>query len=82
MGKSATYWMAEAERGNINPETLYDLLGGIEVYRKTADNQWIYQGEVDEHGPIATDYNIIPLSPGREESIELKAGYDKGIMED
>ena len=79
MGKSATYWMAEAERGNIYPETLYDLLGSIEVYRKSSDNQWIYQGEVDEHGPIATDYNIIPLSPGREEFIELKLVMTKGL---
>jgi hypothetical protein len=79
MGRSATYWMAEAERGNIHPETLYDLLGGIRVYRKSADNEWIYQGEVDEHGPIATDYNIIPLSPGREEFIELKLIMTKGL---
>jgi hypothetical protein len=79
MGGSATYWMAEAERGNIHPETLYDLLGGIEVYRKTADNQWLYQGQVDEHGPIATDYNIIPLSPSREEFIELKLVLTKGL---
>jgi hypothetical protein len=79
MGRSATYWMAEAERGNIHPETLYDLLGGIRVYLKTGDNEWIYQGEVDEHGPIATDYNIIPLSPEREEFIELKLVMTRGL---
>lgn len=80
MGHSVSYWMAEIERGNLKPETtIFDLLGSIEIYRKTSDGGWAYEGEVHETGPIATDFNIVPLSVGNGEDVEMKLVMNKGL---
>lgn len=73
MGASATYWLAEVERGNEKiKDGILRLLGGIEVYYQSGD-QWILAGALDETGPIATDYNVIPLDvPAGNVSLKLK----------
>jgi hypothetical protein len=80
MGNSVSYWMAEIERGNLIPETtIFDLLGSIEIYIKTRDGEWVYEGEVHETGPIATDFNIVPLTTVNGEDLELKLVMNKGL---
>jgi len=80
MGNSVSYWMAELERGDLKQETtIFDLLGSIVIYRKTGNGEWVYEGEVHETGPIATDFNIVPLTAGNGEDLELKLVLNKGL---
>ncbi len=80
MGKSATYWMAEFERGKLTySESIFRLLGGIEVYIKDIYGEWKLEGVLNETGPIATDFNIIPLPDSQHGKIELKLRLNKGL---
>lgn len=80
MGKSTTYWMAEFERNKIAPkENIFELLGGIEVFSKDTCGNWILEGEINETGPIATDFNIIPLANNLHGKVELKLRLNKGL---
>jgi hypothetical protein len=80
MGNSVTYWMAEFERGKIvKKQGIFDLLGGIKVYSKNSIGDWKFEGEINETGPIATDFNIIPLSVQVNENVELKLVLNKGL---
>ncbi len=80
MGKSTTYWMAEFERSNISPkENIFKLLGGIEIFSKDSYGNWKLEGEINETGPIATDFNIIPLKNNQHDKVELKLRLTKGL---
>ena len=80
MGNTVTYWMANLERGKIEENKgIFNLLGGIEVYSKDKFGNWKLEGIVNETGPIATDFNIIPLSLETEGNAELKLILNKGL---
>lgn len=82
MGKSVTYWMAELERGTITAGNgVFALLGGIEVFIQDETGNWNFQGVVNETGPIATDYSIIPLSlpHHKRDEIKVKLRMNKGL---
>jgi len=80
MGKSATYWMAEFERGKIAySESIFELLGGIEVFSKDTYGDYKLEGVLNETGPIATDFNIIPLANSQHGNVELKLRLNKGL---
>lgn len=80
MGNSVSYWMAKLEREEIAyKESILDLLGGIEVYSKGAKGNWHFEGEVNETGPIATDYNVIPLNNTFNGKVELKLIMNRGL---
>lgn len=80
MGNSVTYWIAEFERGKIEKkEGIFDLLGGIKVYSKNSSGDWEFEGEINETGPIATDFNVIPLSDQDNENVELKLVLNRGL---
>jgi len=80
MGNSVTYWFAELERGKIAPrESIFDLLGGIEIFSRDSNGNWRLEGEVNETGPIATDFNVIPLSNYHHGEVELKVRLNKGL---
>jgi hypothetical protein len=80
MGKSATYWMAEFERGMVTRRaSIFEVLGGIEVFSKDTYDQWKLEGVLNETGPIATDFNIIPLANIKHGNVELKLRLNKGL---
>jgi hypothetical protein len=80
MGHSVTYWMAELEGGKIEKKKgIFDLLGGIEVYSKDSAGNWKYEGSINETGPIATDFNVIPLSIGGSGNAEIKIILNRGL---
>jgi hypothetical protein len=79
MGKSASYWLAAFEEGKADAkENVFDLLGGIEIYMKDSTGSWNYKGYIHETGPIATDYNILPLSNVKKGSVKIKLILNKG----
>ncbi|MCU7549648.1 hypothetical protein OCK74_11015 [Chitinophagaceae bacterium LB-8] len=80
MGNSAAYWLAEMERGKIaRRETVFDLLGGIEVFAKDENGNWQPEGKLHETGPIATDFNIVPLASKHLGRVDLKLRLNKGL---
>lgn len=80
MGNSATYWLAELERGKARPsKSIFSLLGGVEVFSEQPDGNWRFEGELNETGPIATDFNVVPLSSRADGSITLKLRMNKGL---
>jgi hypothetical protein len=80
MGNSVTYWLAEMERGMVKPDkTIFSLLGGIEVFSKDAEGGWKFEGALNETGPIATDFNVIPLDPRQPGEVVLKLRLNKGL---
>lgn len=80
MGNTVTYWMANLERGEVEKHTgIFDLLGGIEVYSKDTSGNWKFEGSVNETGPIATDFNIVPLSQETKGNTEIKLILNKGL---
>ena len=80
MGATAGHWLAKMETGNFSKGNhLFDLLGSIEVYVKDEKGTWIKQGSIHETGPIATDINIIPLTPMPNRNMEVKIRMNKGL---
>jgi hypothetical protein len=84
MGTSAGYWFAELER---NPEVTRHILdnprkimGGIEVFIQNDSGEYVKIDELIEHGPIATDIKIVPLSYVNENSsLNIKLRMTKGL---
>jgi hypothetical protein len=78
MGATATYWLSQLELGKFESSNgIFALLGGIEVYARNKEGDWIMQGQVNETGPIATDFTLIPL---QEKNVtQLKLRMNKGL---
>ncbi len=80
MGRTVGHWIAEVESGNIATEKgIFGILGGIEIYYKDDKNTWVKVEEIDETGPIATDFNIVPLPKTKNETIDIKLRMTKGL---
>jgi hypothetical protein len=80
MGNSVTYWMSQLERKGIAPgKTIFDVLGGIEVFSKDENGNWKPEGKLHEAGPIATDFNIVPLAGKHKGRVDLKLRLNKGL---
>jgi hypothetical protein len=79
MGNSVTYWMSEMERGNIKKrEGIFQLLGGIEVFT-TMSGQMAFAGELNETGPIAVDYNVVPVGRHAPGEVKIRVKLNKGL---
>ncbi len=79
MGKGASYFLSDLERDGAYPRTnVIDELGGIEIHQKIG-GQWILIDEISEAGPIATDFNIIPLGTLENGSHDFKLVLTKGL---
>jgi len=63
MGNNVGNWLAALERGHIksNGSSLIKLLGGIEVLLRDDRGQWRRVGSINEYGPLATDYHLVPV---------------------
>lgn len=80
MGRSVGYWINEVEAGNLKPQYgIFGILGGIEVFVKEETGKWIKAGEVNETGPIATDFSLIPLPQVNSDTLHLKLRMTKGM---
>jgi hypothetical protein len=80
MGNAATYWLAEMERGMITKrETIFDLLGGVEVFSRDSNGNWQPEGKLHETGPIATDFTLVRLAGKHQGTVDLKIRLNKGL---
>lgn len=66
MGSSAGGWFAALERGDSvahrQARLASDALGGIEVQQPQQDGTWRTVATTAEHGPLAADVRLLPLS--------------------
>jgi hypothetical protein len=73
MGATATYWLAQLEMGKQKKDVdVFKLLGGIEVFAQNEEGEWILQGQVNETGPIAADFTVIPINEKNASTIKLR----------
>jgi hypothetical protein len=80
MGHSVTYWMAEMERGNVKKQPgIFQLLGGIDVFSADEKAGLIPHGSVNETGPIATDFNVVPIGDVGDGKLTLKLKMNRGL---
>lgn len=65
LGADAGHWLARLERGDARAMaplvTVETLIGAIVVQAERADGSWHTIARFDEHGPIATDRQVIAL---------------------
>lgn len=84
MGSTASYWFADLER---NPGMFRNLLenprkemGGIEILVQNEKGKYIKVEELNEHGPIASDIQIVPVGYLNENSsLNIKLRMTKGL---
>jgi hypothetical protein len=80
MGGSVGYWIAEVESGKLKPqEGIFAVLGGIEIFSRDEKGSWIKAGEMNETGPIATDFSVIPLPLSSADTVQIKLRMTKGL---
>lgn len=76
MGEDVGSWLADLERNAsaIRNTDVVDVLGKIEVWVPTENGDWTKVGEVGEHGPLATDVQLVPLPdlPASARSVQLR----------
>ncbi|WP_373494061.1 hypothetical protein [Aquiflexum sp.] len=80
MGKSVSYFLAQYELGNLEKKSgILELLGGVEIYFQNRNLEWIYAGEVNEPGPIATDFNMVKIDNVPQGNLKIKLVMNKGL---
>jgi len=80
MGGGVGYWMAEQERKGFDAgESIFSLLGGIEVYAESPEGNWQQCDVIHETGPIATDFNMVLLPNLQAGAVRLKLKMNKGL---
>lgn len=58
----------------------YQELGGIKVFIRNLEKEWVLVEEVRETGPIAKNLNIVPLPAFKNESpVEIKLELTRGL---
>ncbi len=80
MGKDAGYWLAQIERKNIKQDQnpIHKLMGGIEVLLQDFNGDWKPVAQVKEHGPLATDFHLLPLGELAGKSTKIRLRMTKG----
>lgn len=83
LGADAGTWLARLERGEARAmaplATVETLIGSIVIQAEAPNGQWRTVARFDEHGPIATDRQVIPLPDAASgEARRLRLIYAKG----
>ena len=67
MGTRAGEWLAALERGSESTRErthgIGRVLGGIDVFTRDRQGNWVLAGSLQETGPLATDVRVVPLPP-------------------
>ncbi len=80
MGRHAGYWLAEIERQNLRNQenSVQELIGGIEVQMLDNHGRWQTISEINEHGPLAVDFHLLPLGRQEGERVKVRLRQTKG----
>ncbi|WP_373520605.1 hypothetical protein [Aquiflexum sp.] len=80
MGKSVSYFLAQHELGNMEKKLgIFEMLGGVEIYFQNPNLEWQYAGEVNETGPIATDFNMVEIGNVPHGNLKIKLLMNRGL---
>ena len=80
MGSSAGEWMAEIERGKFprGAVNMERLIGGIDASIRQPDGSWRPEGTIAEHGPLAVDVHLLPLTGVSDSTVTVRLEMTKG----
>jgi hypothetical protein len=80
MGNDAGHWMAEIERKKLRSSSndAEKLIGGIEASIRQNDGCWKSIGMVNEHGPLATDTHLLPITGAHDSIVDIRLEFTKG----
>jgi hypothetical protein len=80
MGNNAGYWFAQIERRKIkeNQNSIKKILGGIEILYQDAPGEWKAMGQINEQGPLATDFHLVPLDRITNKTAKIRLRMTKG----
>lgn len=80
MGNNAGYWIAQIERKNVkqHQNSIEKVMGGIEVLIQDSTGDWKVVNQVNEYGPLATDFHLVPLGQLAGESTKIRLRMTKG----
>jgi len=80
MGRHAGYWLAEIERNNLRNQenSVQELIGGIEIQMLDKSGRWRTVSELDEHGPLAVDFHLLPLGQLEGDRVQIRLRQTKG----
>ena len=80
MGNNAGYWFAQIARNKVkqHDNSIQKLLGGIEVLIQDSLGHWIVVDQINEYGPLATDFHVLPFVQLTSESATIRLRMTKG----
>jgi hypothetical protein len=80
MGSEAGHWIAEIERKNIklHPNSLQEILGGIEVLLQDSLGNWQAVNQISEYGPLAIDFHLVHLGRLTTKTANVRLHMTKG----
>ncbi len=80
MGNDVGHWFAEIERKNLQGrrDDAEKIVGGIESTVQQQDGSWKIIGEINEHGPLAVDTHLLPLSEQSDSILHIQLHMTKG----
>jgi hypothetical protein len=63
MGRDAGYWLSRIGRSSHRggQTGMRAIMGGIEVLVQDSRGNWTVVDQITEHGPLATDFHVVPL---------------------
>ncbi|HEY9167158.1 MAG TPA: hypothetical protein VIS48_13465 [Candidatus Kryptonia bacterium] len=84
MGNSSGYLVADLQRQNSDYVTkaktlFWGAIGGIDVMVRGNDGAWEKAGEVSEIGPIATNFELVPLPRLTSGQVKIRLVMTKGL---
>jgi len=84
MGNSASQWIAGVQRDSATQagaikKLFWSLLGAIEVSTQDAEGKWQKAGEFSEIGPIATNIELLRLTPSTSLPIKIRFKMTRGL---
>lgn len=80
MGNDVSRWIAELERNKINVKgnEILNLLGGLEAEVLDSEGCWRNAGSIDEYGPLAADFHILPVNGILDRNARVRLKLTKG----
>ena len=80
MGSKAGYWLAQIERNKLKlkPNSIVQRLGGIDIAIRTPNDQWQAAGRINEYGPLAIDFHLVPIPEKIAGKLTVRLTMTKG----
>ena len=80
MGNNVGYWFSRIEQKQIKlgPNSITNVLGGIEVLIQDSRGRWKKVGNFNEYGPLAIDFHLLPIGKIKNKKLKIRLKMTKG----